>query len=351
MKRFLAILPVLLLTLACTHGVDIQGDGTVFALNDQARSCSPDTAPCTFSVPQEYVEDYLALPAAGQRFVGWELCGEEQSSMCSYNIPAHVVERYHGDTFPPVVALFDTVSSREFEGVFDGVYSSLGELHPIRCIAVPDGHLACRVRHVSDNSLLSVINLEVELSPAGSGTVASNGWQISGGQGFEYWEPSGFAAFALTEVNGAYRGRQSMEFQFNSGGDSVTIVLNDYVSFYDVALPFRSFAEAQLLPLSNTNSNITHSFDTLGNYQINYGDCELNAQFTQVATGINTYAITAQSTCPADADTYTGFGFSKLSAQDGFLDQEMVLFPQQNGRAIWLRPEGDVEQANITFSN
>lgn len=351
MKRLIAILPVVFLTLACTHGVDIQGNGFVVALNDETRSCSPGIAPCIFSVAEEYVEDYFAVPATGARFVGWERCGEETSSVCSYNVPAHVVERYHGETFQPAVARFDSISSRAFEGVFDGAYSVFGELHPIRCIAVPDGHLACRVRRASDSSLLSVINMDVQLSPDGVGVIGPSGWQIQGGSGVEYWEPDGFAAFELTSVQGGYRGRQNMEFQFESGGDPVTISLSEYIAFYDVAIPFRSFADAQLLPLSTTNTDITHSFDTEGNYQINYGDCELNAQFTRVDVGINTYSIVAQSSCPADAENYTGFGFSKLSPEDGFLDQELLLFPQDSGRAIWLRPEGDVEPISFGSGN
>ncbi len=339
-RRGLALAPLLFL-FGCTHGLDFSGEGFIFALNDPQRNCSSATAPCTFTIQEAYRENYLAVPASGQRFVGWDRCGNEQSSMCSFNVPANVVAQYEGRTFANAVAQFESIASRSFEGAFDGVYSASNENHPVRCLAVPAGRLACRVRRASDGSLLSMIDLNIQLSPAGSGNIGPNGWNISGGTGSEYWEPDDFFAYDIPAVSGSYRGRQNMVFEFESGGVEVVIQLNEYLAFYDVTLPLRFFAEAIPVPFS-ANPEVTHSFDAEGNYQVDFSDCELDVQMQLIGGGLNTYSIAAQSTCANLGDSFTGFGFSKLDPENGFLDHEMLMFPEGSGIPLWYRPEGDI---------
>lgn len=106
-KRMIALI-LIFMSAACTHGVDIEGEGHVLS-SSGLRDCYKADAPCTFEVVDAYQESYTAIPAPGYEFVGWQFCGEETSATCSYNIPKSVVQRYYGETMPNIVAQFQKV--------------------------------------------------------------------------------------------------------------------------------------------------------------------------------------------------------------------------------------------------
>ncbi|MEM8500465.1 MAG: S8 family serine peptidase [Pseudomonadota bacterium] len=102
---------------ACTHGVDIVGEGDVRS-SSGTRDCLKIDAPCSFEVSTDYLETYTALPAAGHTFKEWRNCGNYSLATCRFTVPETIVRQFAGQTMPSVVAVFEPISAAfEFSGI------------------------------------------------------------------------------------------------------------------------------------------------------------------------------------------------------------------------------------------
>lgn len=111
-RRVVTALVAVLLISACSHPVEIVGQGDVVSASGE-RDCSFDdhaaaAENCTQNlVIGEYDETYTAVPADGWHFHRWvNYCTTSTDATCSFDIPADVVEQAYGETAPPLVAIF-----------------------------------------------------------------------------------------------------------------------------------------------------------------------------------------------------------------------------------------------------
>ncbi len=115
MKK-LILLCLLSTIYACSHPIEIVGEGDVLSATD-TRNCSLEdfqagTDNCAKNlVMNDYVETYFARPREGWVFLGWEGCGEQYPN-CSFNVPAETVNQYWFKTMPSLKAVF----TRELAG-------------------------------------------------------------------------------------------------------------------------------------------------------------------------------------------------------------------------------------------
>jgi hypothetical protein len=100
-----------LLTLACSHPIEIVGDGDVTSASG-TRNCyledfKAGKENCSKNmVINAYQETYYATPRAGWKFDKWMNCQTAVGNKCSFNIPSDTVAKAWGETAPALVAVF-----------------------------------------------------------------------------------------------------------------------------------------------------------------------------------------------------------------------------------------------------
>lgn len=112
MKTLLAALTLALFASACSHPLEIVGDGDILSasgdrdclLEDHAAA-SPD---CTENiVTGDYLETYYGVPRAGWHFHRWaNYCGSVEGNACGFDVSADAVDQAWGVTVAPLVAIF-----------------------------------------------------------------------------------------------------------------------------------------------------------------------------------------------------------------------------------------------------
>jgi hypothetical protein len=107
-----AIGAAFLLIQACSHPIDIVGEGDVTSASG-TRNCSLEdhTAgldKCTKNyVVGAYQETYSAIPRTGWQFDHWvNYCTTATTNTCAFNVAAATVQQYWGQTMPPLQAVF-----------------------------------------------------------------------------------------------------------------------------------------------------------------------------------------------------------------------------------------------------
>ncbi len=103
----------LLLVIACSHPLEIKGEGDILSASGMrdchledfragVESCSKNL------VVGDYRETYHAVPREGWEFVSWENCFDEGSALdqCRLDFDAGTVEKFWGETAAPLVAVF-----------------------------------------------------------------------------------------------------------------------------------------------------------------------------------------------------------------------------------------------------
>jgi len=100
MKLLLA-LSLLILSTACSHPLEIVGDGDIHSSNDQ-HNCLLEETPCANYVAGNYTVTYTAQPRAGWFFSEWKGCGTQHPDW-SFNISGSVVNQFLGQTMPALL--------------------------------------------------------------------------------------------------------------------------------------------------------------------------------------------------------------------------------------------------------
>jgi hypothetical protein len=119
---------VLPLVYACSHPLEIVGEGDVSS--NYGRSCTLEdslTVPVPDNCAKNYVvynyfDTYTAVPRTGWQFDHWgNYCADAVDNTCTFSFSAEQVRGAWGQTVPPLVAVFNPVSSvcpciREYPG-------------------------------------------------------------------------------------------------------------------------------------------------------------------------------------------------------------------------------------------
>lgn len=115
MKYLLALPFVAALITACSHPLEIVGDGDIVSASGD-RDCSYEDFQaaqenCTKNyVASAYKETYSAQPHQGWQFERWEnYCANVGDNECSFDIPGTAVGQFWGQTVPPLRAVFSPV--------------------------------------------------------------------------------------------------------------------------------------------------------------------------------------------------------------------------------------------------
>ncbi len=111
--RGAAVLFGILLVMACSHPLEIKGEGDILSASGTrncylenfqagAESCSKNL------VVGEYRETYYAVPRDGWEFISWEHCFDDGSvaDQCRFDYDQSVVKQFWGETAAPLVAVF-----------------------------------------------------------------------------------------------------------------------------------------------------------------------------------------------------------------------------------------------------
>ncbi|MDE0952719.1 MAG: hypothetical protein OSA45_15745, partial [Halioglobus sp.] len=102
--RTLSALILLIFVTACSHPLEIAGDGDINSSTGE-NDCLLEDQPCGNYVLGNYDVTYIAQPRAGWFFSEWEGCGD-QHPHCSFNIPGNIVNLFWGETTPALKAVF-----------------------------------------------------------------------------------------------------------------------------------------------------------------------------------------------------------------------------------------------------
>ncbi|MEZ5570843.1 MAG: hypothetical protein R3E64_02375 [Halioglobus sp.] len=126
MKTTLALLGALLLLQACSHPIEIVGEGDILSESGD-RDClleqhAAGLDNCSRNlVVNDYVETYFAVPRTGWRFHRWaNYCVDGDSNECGFNIPSSAVQKYWGETVPPLTAIFRPTENTGFNALLIG---------------------------------------------------------------------------------------------------------------------------------------------------------------------------------------------------------------------------------------
>ncbi len=110
--RLFTLLLILAFTAACSHPLEIVGEGDILSASGDrdclledfqagAENCTRNT------VSDEYQETYYAQPRPGWKFDHWKnYCKDTDVNQCSFNTPADIVAKHHGKTMAPLRAIF-----------------------------------------------------------------------------------------------------------------------------------------------------------------------------------------------------------------------------------------------------
>jgi arylsulfatase A-like enzyme len=106
------LLPLLLLIQACSHPLEITGEGDILS-STGTRDCTyeafqaGDIACTKNNIIGTYSETYTAVPRPGWKFDGWEnYCVNSNGNTCPFNVPNFIIEDSLGSSVPPLRALF-----------------------------------------------------------------------------------------------------------------------------------------------------------------------------------------------------------------------------------------------------
>jgi len=102
---FSVLIPWLFALAACTHPLDIVGQGDIRSASGD-NDCLLEEAPCEVVAVDAYAETYSAQPRSGYIFAGWDNCPEAQDDNCLIDVPAEVVHDNWGKTAPTLIARF-----------------------------------------------------------------------------------------------------------------------------------------------------------------------------------------------------------------------------------------------------
>jgi hypothetical protein len=119
LAKLVSLSIALILIQACSHPIEIVGEGDVTSASGN-RNCSLEDfqaakTNCTKNYAiGAYQETYYATPRAGYTFDHWgnNYCPDAAppNYECSFNIPAATVQKYWGQTMPPLKAVFTSTS-------------------------------------------------------------------------------------------------------------------------------------------------------------------------------------------------------------------------------------------------
>jgi hypothetical protein len=130
MMRILVTLLLLALATACSHPLEIVGQGDILSASGD-RDCRLEDYQaaadnCTENlVETSYQETYYALPRAGWQFDRWEnYCEDQAEASCSFDVPESAVMQAIGQTAPALRAIFvaQDVPNKSCNGGFCTVY-------------------------------------------------------------------------------------------------------------------------------------------------------------------------------------------------------------------------------------
>lgn len=97
---------VTIFIVACTHPVEITGEGDIQASGDGV-ACMLEEAPCSAIAVDGYQTTYTAVPKFGFGFLDWDGCPQANAGdTCVFNVSGGVVFQYWGLTVPPLRANF-----------------------------------------------------------------------------------------------------------------------------------------------------------------------------------------------------------------------------------------------------
>ena len=102
--RILFTLLFLLFVTACSHPLEIIGEGDIRS-DSGKHDCLLENQPCANHVTGDYFETYSGVPRPGWIFAGWQGCGI-QYPQCNLNAPASVVDQNWFKKMPALRALF-----------------------------------------------------------------------------------------------------------------------------------------------------------------------------------------------------------------------------------------------------
>ena len=112
-RAALAVIILAALSTACTHPLEIVGEGDIISASGK-RDClledfQAGAETCTKNlVVGAYEETYMARPRQGWVFERWEvLCRDKSSDNCSFSATAETVRNFWGKRVPPLRAVFE----------------------------------------------------------------------------------------------------------------------------------------------------------------------------------------------------------------------------------------------------
>jgi hypothetical protein len=124
--RIIALLFLVALATACSHPIEIVGEGNVLSATG-TRDCylveaQAELTNCTENlIAGEYLETYTGVPLPGWEFHRWaNYCTSAPGEPCSFDVPANTVEQAWGETAPPLVAIFREIVNTGLDSLFIG---------------------------------------------------------------------------------------------------------------------------------------------------------------------------------------------------------------------------------------
>lgn len=126
-KRFTALAGVVYLLQACSHPLEIVGEGDIVDMNESGRGCTLEQfeigdKACTENlVLGAYDVNYAALPRTGWQFVEWQgpcNLNLSEGDECVLVVSPEVVRSFWGQTMPATTAVFEVDSTWD-NGVWD----------------------------------------------------------------------------------------------------------------------------------------------------------------------------------------------------------------------------------------
>jgi len=125
-RLLLALLATILVAAACSHPIEIVGEGDVISATG-TRDCTladydAGAANCTENaIVGEYDETYTGVAALGWHFHRWDnYCPDATDNTCSIQVDAEIIDAAQGLTGPPLVAIFRPDVITGFDSLFIG---------------------------------------------------------------------------------------------------------------------------------------------------------------------------------------------------------------------------------------
>ncbi len=141
-KTVFALLATLVLACACSHPIEIVGEGDVLSASG-SRNCLLEDyrsgqANCSENVVTgSYDETYYGMPRNGWYFHRWaNYCLDAPLNECGFSVPAEAVEGAYGLTVDPLVAIFRKQVNTGFKALFIGhsFFAPFGSRMPLHAV-------------------------------------------------------------------------------------------------------------------------------------------------------------------------------------------------------------------------